>query len=307
MTNSYPIGRRDRCWNLGQVKSAPPIPLDIFKPEEGIVLDFGTSPCCSCSSNTTYINTTVLLKEGYCLHDFFNSSVTAGNTAILTNCSESNSSLQFVVQTSVLCRNHLEWRLSVKNTTAFCTVIESKKFRCKIDLKSAIPTVVIASSSPYCQNNFLLWKRFSNGSKVNVSLNQLLLKNNIQEDSCYFVIDLQVLCKLSLVYVYANDTPQLILINGSASLQINVCDVAKPFYSRWWLAVGGAIVCLVIVTICVLVCKHQRHSRDNYKSLRNSNPNRSEIPIESVNENCQSSSLNAQVIQTCIDTLVIHM
>ena len=66
--------------------------------------------------------------------------------AILTNCNGSNASLQFVVLTSVLCPNNLEWRLSVDNMTAFCTKTKAKDYMygCLIKLKPAVSGVAIA-------------------------------------------------------------------------------------------------------------------------------------------------------------------
>ena len=59
LPNSSAIGRIDRCWNLGNITSVILILLDISNPQQGIELDFGTSPCCCGSRDTTYINTTM--------------------------------------------------------------------------------------------------------------------------------------------------------------------------------------------------------------------------------------------------------
>ncbi|XP_062513366.1 uncharacterized protein LOC134189140 isoform X2 [Corticium candelabrum] len=283
LPSSPPIGRRDRCWNLGNITSVSPILLDTSNPQQGIELDFGTSPCCCGSRNTTYINTTVLLKEGYCSYDFVNSSVTAGNIAKLTNCSESNSSLQFLVQTSVLCQNHLEWRLSVKMTTAFCTKKMPKEYRCTIELKAAAKEAVIASSFPYCQNNFLLWKTFHNGSEENASSYQLPSRKGIR-DSCSFVIDSHDLCTLSIVYLYGNNTPQLIPINGSTSFQLSVCDHSdEPFYKNWWfgpaLGVGVLFTLALVVVFGIYKCRQAKKTK--YQRLKNNDhPEQSKVAVD---------------------------
>ena len=159
--------------------------------------------------------------------------------AILTNCNGSNASLQFVVLTSVLCPNNLEWRLSVDNMTAFCTKTKAKDYMygCLIKLKPAVSGVAIASSSRYCQNNFVLWKIFTNGSEVNVYLDLSPFKKDTT-DSCSFVVDSSDICHVSLVYFYADASPQLIPINGSSSLQLGLCnDSNKPLQSIYWFCV----------------------------------------------------------------------
>ncbi|XP_062512975.1 uncharacterized protein LOC134188791 isoform X2 [Corticium candelabrum] len=222
LPSSSPIGKRERCWNLGKNTTVFPIQLNISNLQEGIVLNFGTSPCCCCSSNTTYINTTVLLKEGYCQYDSLNSSVISGNIGMLTNCSESNISLQFAVQTSLLCPRHLEWRLSVENTTAFCVETKSNEYKCTIRLNAAAPDAVISSTSMYCQNSFFLWRTLLNGSEGNASLNNVLPGKDIR-DSCIFVLDLHDICTFSVVYSYASATTRLIQINGSSSFSNAAC------------------------------------------------------------------------------------
>ena len=308
LPSSPPIGNSNRCWNLGRVTPIRPTLIDTSNPHDGIVLDFGTSPCCCGSNKTTYINTTVLLKEGYCQYNSVNSSVIAGNIALLTNCSERNDYLQFVIQTSVLCSNRLEWRLSVDNMTAFCTKTEAKEYmyRCAIRLKPAMPGVAIASSSRYCQNNIRLWKRFENGSEVNASLDLSPFGKDSQ-DSCSFVVDSYDVCHVSLVYFYSNASPQLISINGSSFLQLGSCsDSNRPLRSVWWfwvaLVLGALFLTIssyIVYRYCSANSKSLHPTRKGYELVKNSKNSSDAV------EDCETArkATNAKVRETFIDIL----
>ncbi|XP_062513393.1 uncharacterized protein LOC134189171 [Corticium candelabrum] len=142
--------------------------------------------------------------------------------------------------------------------TAFCTKTVAKEYmyRCAIRLKPAVSGVAITSSSRYCQNNIRLWKRFENGSEVNAYLN-LSPSGTDTRDSCSFVVDLNDICHVSLVYFYANASPQLISINGSSFLQLGLCsDSNRPLRSVWWFWVAIVLGALFLAISSYIVYRY---------------------------------------------------
>ena len=183
-------------------------------------------------------------------------------------------------------------------------------YRYAIRLKPAVPGVAIVSSFRYCQNNIRLWKRFENGSEVNASLN-LSPSGKDTQDSCTFVVDSNDICHVSLVYFYANASPQLISINGSSSLQLGFCsDSNRSLRSVWWFwiavvlgALFLAISSYIIYRYCFTISKFLYPTRKGYELLKNSkNSTEAVEDCETVRTSTRKAT-NAKVRETFIDIL----
>ena len=261
-------GRPDRCWDIGQTTDVSPTLVNHFNPQAGIALDFGQTLCCS--ANLTATSVSVLLKPNDCHKDSITAAVTEGNLEILADCSNTNTSLQIEVQTSVLCNTNIEWRLSVRDTTVHCNQSKSGDLYCKIKLKTRNVTVQ-SQPSMYCKNTIKLWIAYANGSEVNAAVEYA----NDSHDVCSFGLKSKDVCKLSVVYTYTSASPQLLKINGENAYTVDSCNNALTTTTLIAITLSSVAFFLLLLSVLVLVKRRKtkfskKERRDTETSDNNS-------------------------------------
>lgn len=253
-----------RCWNIGNIGDFAPSLVDGDTPESGISLHYGTTPCCS--GNLTAVNVSVLLQPGHCQDSSLGttSTVTAGNVGILTDCSILPSSLQIQVESSILCERNVEWLLSATNTTVYCYENSINRLYCKVNLIAQAHGRKDLSSS-YYGKRFKLWRKYFNGSEVNVSVDCTIEFPN----SCSFILDSEHICRLSVLYSYPSASSEFLTINGTTSLVLSHCRGSKEV-QRWIPVVGGILggVLLVVLGIAIILVKKRVVLRWRYSRIQ---------------------------------------
>ena len=257
----------DRCWNVGEMSTMSPVFVDETNPESGILLHYGSTPCCA--GNLSYSNVTVVLKPGWCQGGIMKTNVTAGNVRVLTNCSARLplSQLLIEVNSSFLCQNNVEWRLSTTKSTVLCNESDTDHLHCTIGLFPQASGRKTTSSFKYCQQRFQLWITYVNNSEVNTSISRITRA----EESCRFVLNSSDISTLSVIYSYPTALPQLLPINGKTSLLLHSPRSDEGEHTKWYVYVAAGVSTMVVVvvitailyTVRVKICAKVRNGYDS--------------------------------------------
>lgn len=243
--NTPPPWTPDNCWNVGELGSENPSLVDETDPESGILLNYGSTPCCA--GNLSLTSVIVVLKPGWCQGGIMKTSVTSGNPRLLTNCTAQQSLNKFVVEvtSSTVCHNNVEWQLSTTNSTVFCNMRNIEHLQCNISLSPKASGRQSTSSYNYCQQRFQLWVTFVNRSEAKMPISGITRAG----ESCRFLLNSADISNLSIVYIYPTALPSRLLINGKTVLFLRSPNSDESNHAT----VVAIIVVLVIVLATVLI------------------------------------------------------
>jgi hypothetical protein len=247
--NTPPPWTPDNCWNVGELGAENPSLVDETDPESGILLNYGSTPCCA--GNLSLTSVIVVLKPGWCQGGIMKTSVTSGNPRLLTNCTAQQSLNEFVVEvtSSTVCHNNVEWQLSTTNSTVFCNMSNIEHLQCNISLSPKASGRQSTSSYNYCQQRFQLWVTFVNKSEAKMPISGITRAG----ESCRFLLNSVDISNLSIVYIYPTALPSRLLINGKTVLFLRSPNSDESNLPTWVIAViviGSALaIALFLVVI----------------------------------------------------------